>query len=63
MTDAPSETNPADSTDSTDSADVVTSTAATHRPLVVLEKVNKHFGELHVLKDIDLTIGEGEVVV
>jgi glutamate transport system ATP-binding protein len=35
----------------------------THRPLVVLDKVNKHFGDLHVLKDIDLTIGEGEVVV
>jgi glutamate transport system ATP-binding protein len=39
------------------------SSAKTHRPLVVLEGVNKHFGELHVLKDIDLTIGEGEVVV
>ena len=25
--------------------------------------VNKHFGDLHVLKDIDLTIGKGEVVV
>ena len=37
--------------------------AASHRPLVVLDKVNKHFGDLHVLKDIDLTIGEGEVVV
>ncbi|HEX8970740.1 amino acid ABC transporter ATP-binding protein [Oryzihumus sp.] len=33
------------------------------RPLVVLDKVNKHFGALHVLQDIDLTIGEGEVVV
>jgi len=32
-------------------------------PLVVMEKVNKHFGELHVLKDIDLTIHRGEVVV
>jgi glutamate transport system ATP-binding protein len=32
-------------------------------PLVVLRGVNKHFGELHVLKDIDLTIGKGEVVV
>ena len=32
-------------------------------PLVVLEGVNKHFGDLHVLKDIDLTIGHGEVVV
>jgi glutamate transport system ATP-binding protein len=36
---------------------------STGRPLVVLKKVNKHFGELHVLKDIDLTISEGEVVV
>jgi glutamate transport system ATP-binding protein len=31
--------------------------------LVVLEKVNKHFGDLHVLKDIDLTVHKGEVVV
>ena len=35
----------------------------TRRPLVVLEHVNKHFGDLHVLKDINLTVGEGEVVV
>jgi glutamate transport system ATP-binding protein len=32
-------------------------------PLVVLEKVNKHFGDLHVLRDINLTIHRGEVVV
>jgi glutamate transport system ATP-binding protein len=32
-------------------------------PLVVMEKVNKHFGDLHVLKDIDLTVDKGEVVV
>ncbi len=37
--------------------------SAERRPLVVLEKVNKHFGDLHVLKDIDLTVGTGEVVV
>jgi glutamate transport system ATP-binding protein len=30
---------------------------------VVLDGVNKHFGDLHVLKDINLTVGEGEVVV
>ena len=36
---------------------------AERRPLVVLERVNKHFGDLHVLKDIDLTVGTGEVVV
>jgi glutamate transport system ATP-binding protein len=32
-------------------------------PLVVLEQVNKYFGELHVLRDINLTIHRGEVVV
>ncbi|WP_275462656.1 amino acid ABC transporter ATP-binding protein [Streptomyces noursei] len=32
-------------------------------PLVVLDKVNKHFGALHVLQDINLTIRRGEVVV
>ena len=37
--------------------------AAERRPLVVLEGVNKHFGDLHVLKDINLTVGVGEVVV
>lgn len=31
--------------------------------LVVLSNVNKHFGALHVLQDIDLTITRGEVVV
>jgi glutamate transport system ATP-binding protein len=32
-------------------------------PLIVLSAVNKHFGPLHVLRDIDLTVGRGEVVV
>ena len=32
-------------------------------PLVVLDQVNKHFGDLHVLKDVDLTVHRGEVVV
>jgi len=32
-------------------------------PLVVIDHVNKHFGELHVLKDITTTILKGEVVV
>ena len=32
-------------------------------PLVVIDHVNKHFGELHVLKDITTTIHRGEVVV
>ncbi|GGU58719.1 amino acid ABC transporter ATP-binding protein [Streptomyces lavendofoliae] len=31
--------------------------------LVVLRNVDKHFGALHVLRSIDLTVGRGEVVV
>jgi glutamate transport system ATP-binding protein len=51
MRDTPTDARPTDSP------------AAQCRPLVVLDKVNKHYGTLHVLKDIDLTIDEGEVVV
>jgi glutamate transport system ATP-binding protein len=32
-------------------------------PLVVLEDVNKYFGDVHVLRDISLTVNRGEVVV
>ncbi|MDQ0773447.1 glutamate transport system ATP-binding protein [Streptomyces aurantiacus] len=32
-------------------------------PLIELRDVNKYFGELHVLRDINLTVGKGEVVV
>ena len=32
-------------------------------PLIELHDVNKYYGELHVLQDIDLTVGKGEVVV
>ncbi len=32
-------------------------------PLVVMEKVNKYFGDLHVLCDVDLEIHRGEVLV
>jgi glutamate transport system ATP-binding protein len=37
--------------------------AGNETPLVVLDKVNKHFGDLHVLRDIDLTVDRGEVLV
>ncbi|MEU6298780.1 amino acid ABC transporter ATP-binding protein [Streptomyces erythrochromogenes] len=37
--------------------------AGTADDLVVLSNVNKHFGALHVLQDIDLSIARGEVVV
>ena len=32
-------------------------------PLVEMLQVNKHFGALHVLRDVDLTVARGEVVV
>src|SRR3954468_25042518 len=32
-------------------------------PLVVVEHIDKHFGELHVLKDINTVVNRGEVVV
>lgn len=32
-------------------------------PVIELKKVNKYFGEHHVLKDIDLSVEKGEVVV
>jgi glutamate transport system ATP-binding protein len=32
-------------------------------PLVVMRGVNKHFGALHVLRDVETTVGRGEVVV
>ena len=37
--------------------------AVASRPLVELVDVNKHFGPLHVLRDITLSIASGEVVV
>ncbi|MFE2185536.1 amino acid ABC transporter ATP-binding protein [Streptomyces sp. NPDC059455] len=36
---------------------------AVGEPLIELRGVNKHFGALHVLRDIELTVGRGEVVV
>src|SRR3954471_854412 len=38
-------------------------TMTTGEPLIVLDKVNKYFGPWHVLRDVDLTVDRGEVVV
>jgi glutamate transport system ATP-binding protein len=38
-------------------------TTAPFTPLIQLSGVNKHYGALHVLQDVDLTVGRGEVVV
>ena len=32
-------------------------------PIVRLDKVDKHFGKLHVMQEIDLSVAHGEVVV
>jgi glutamate transport system ATP-binding protein len=42
---------------------VATETVPTAESLIVLEKVNKYFGDLHVLHDVDLSVERGEVVV
>jgi glutamate transport system ATP-binding protein len=36
---------------------------ADDKALIVLDKVNKWFGQLHVLQDVDLSVDRGEVVV
>ncbi|MFC9332051.1 amino acid ABC transporter ATP-binding protein [Kitasatospora sp. NPDC057015] len=45
------------------STSIVKDQAPGAAPLVVLDGVNKHFGALHVLQDINLEIAQGEVVV
>jgi len=32
-------------------------------PMILIDKMNKWFGKLHVLRDVSLTVGEGERVV
>ena len=51
------EANPVDVDSSRDSV------TTDRQPIVVIEGVNKHFGDLHVLKDINLTVGKGDVVI
>ena len=52
-----------DDTSVTKAADNVSAPATTGEPLVVLENVNKWFGSLHVLQDINLQVHAGEVIV
>jgi glutamate transport system ATP-binding protein len=50
-------------TDAASSARPKQTSDAARRALVELRQVNKHFGDLHVLRDIDLTVTHGEVLV
>src|SRR3712207_984565 len=67
MTDAPSPAAEASLPPRPEAPDPTTgpSVAPEHlgEPLVVLTGVNKHFGSLHVLRDINLSVRRGEVVV
>lgn len=57
--------NKQESTQKNISEDVYTSSdnEQSEQPLVELSHVEKHFGKLHVLKDINLTVNKGEVLV
>ena len=37
--------------------------ASDNQPLIELKHVDKHYGDLHVLNDINLSVDRGEVVV
>src|SRR3712207_4318078 len=67
MTDAPSPAAEASPAPGPEAPDPTTGpSVAPHdlgEPLVVLTGVNKHFGSLHVLRDINLSVRKGEVVV
>ena len=61
------ETNPSASTGSTPISRYETTSnpivAGRGEPLVVVENVDKHYGDFHALKNINLTVNKGEVVV
>jgi glutamate transport system ATP-binding protein len=42
---------------------VVKDSTPSGTPMISIKSVDKHFGELHVLKDINLDVGRGQVVV
>jgi glutamate transport system ATP-binding protein len=46
-----------------ESASATSEQAPTSQPMISMKAVNKHFGDLHVLKDIDFDVGRGQVVV
>ena len=56
-------TSPTGQPGSDEIVDAPTSDGALGAPLVELKHVNKHFGALHVLQDINLTVRKGEVLV
>jgi len=47
----------------TSKSEATASSRSPEPPLIVLDDVNKYFGSLHVLRDINLSVAKGEVVV
>ncbi|MDT7758330.1 MAG: glutamate transport system ATP-binding protein, partial [Mycobacterium sp.] len=46
-----------------ESASTASEPTSTSQPMISMTAVNKHFGDLHVLKDINLEVDRGQVVV
>ena len=46
-----------------ESASAISDQAPTSQPMISMKAVDKHFGDLHVLKDINLDVERGQVVV
>jgi len=57
------ETASRSSPEPTDDDDVPRPRPAGAEPLLLMRGVDKYFGDLHVLKEVDLEVGPGEVVV
>ncbi len=47
----------------TEAIEAGTAPGAAPPPMIEMRGVNKHFGRLHVLRDIDLTVPRGQVVI
>jgi glutamate transport system ATP-binding protein len=45
------------------SASATSEPVSTSQPMISIQAVDKHFGDLHVLKDINLDVARGQVVV
>lgn len=59
----PTSNDGADASLAPDASQAAGAQVAVGEPLVELHDVNKHFGALHVLRDINLSVRRGEVVV
>src|SRR5437763_1356798 len=52
-----------DAADATPGAAPAATTATTEPPMISMRSVDKHFGSLHVLQDVNLEVAKGQVVI